>query len=100
MFNNFIQKEISRGNSLEALDLYYGLTLGTLIEALRIKHNPFHHDFKTRYIHYELPPKEIRKLENLYFVKDTADLQKKYGEANRWFREVLSKLVQKNQSLL
>jgi len=100
MFNNFIQKEINRGNNLEALDLYYGLTLGTLVEALRIKHNPFHHDFKMRYVHYELPPEKVRKLEHLYFVKDEKDLQKKYAEATRWFREVMLELDlrERNQS--
>jgi hypothetical protein len=70
MFNNFVQKEIKRGNSLEALDLYRGLTLTTLVEALRIKHNLLHHDFKMRYIHYELPHETIKKLGRLYFVKD------------------------------
>ena len=32
---------------------------------LGIKHNPFHYDFKMRYVHYELPPKMIEKLEHL-----------------------------------
>jgi hypothetical protein len=90
MFNNFVQKEINRGNSLEALDLYNGLTLATLVEALRINHNPFHYDFKMRYVHYELPPDTIKKLERLYFVKDLKDLQRKYREATKWFYEVMS----------
>lgn len=92
MFNNFVQKEINRGNSLEALDLYYGLTLATLVEALRIKHKPIHYDFKMRYVHYELPPDTIKKLERLYFVKDPKDLQEKYHEATKWFRETISNI--------
>src|SRR4030042_2233861 len=55
MFNGFVQKEINRDNSLEAIDLYNNLILGMLVEALRIKHNPVHYDFKMRYVHYELP---------------------------------------------
>ena len=55
MFNSFIQKEINRGNHLQAIDLYHILTLSALVTALRIKHNYVHHDFKMRYIHYELP---------------------------------------------
>lgn len=81
MFNIFVQKEINRGNHLEAMDLYHVVTLATLVEALRIKHNPVHHDFKMRYIHYELPQEVITKLERLYFVKDEKDLQEKYREA-------------------
>ena len=89
MFNNFVQKEINRGNSLEALDLYHGLTLATLVEALRIKYSPFHYEFKMRYVHYELPSSTIEKLERLNFVKDLKDLQTKYREATEWFQKTI-----------
>lgn len=89
MFNCFIQKEINRGNFVEAIDLYHNLTLGLLVEVLRIKHNPIHHDFKTRYIHHELPPEIVSRLKRLYFVKDEKDLKRKYDEANRWFQETI-----------
>ncbi len=85
MFNIFVQKEINRGNSLEALDLYHVVTLALLVEALRIKHNPIHHDFKTRYLHYELPAKIVKRLESLCFVKDAKNLQEKYQQASKWF---------------
>jgi len=87
MFNNFAQKEINRGNYIEAIDLYHNLTLATLVEALRIKYDPTHYDFKTRYIHYELPAEIIDRLKHLYFVKDERDLQEKYHEATEWFSE-------------
>ena len=90
MFNNLVQKEINRGNHLEALEWYRAFTLASLVEALRAKHSPFHHDFRMRYVHYELPSKTIKKLENLYFVKDAKDLQKKYHEATKWFEEAIS----------
>jgi len=90
MFNNFVQKEINRGNLLEAVDLYHGLILATLVEALRIRYNPIHHDFKMRYIHYELSSKIIERLKHLYFVKDEIELQEKYHEASRWFQEMMS----------
>lgn len=92
MFNNFVQKEISRGNYLEAMEFYYAFTLATLIEVLRIKHNPFHYDFRMRYVHYELPPEIIEKLEHLYFVKDEKDLQEKYHEATNWFNKTISNI--------
>jgi len=92
MFNNFVQKEINRGNHLEALDLYHALTLATLVEALRIKHNPVHHDFKMRYIHYELPKDIVKKLEHLYFVRDARDLQEKYCEAAKWLSKTMSEI--------
>jgi len=85
MFNSFVQKEINRGSYLEALDFYRAYTLGTLVEALRIRHSPFHHNFRMHYIHYELPPEIVKKLEHLYFVGDEKDLQEKYDEATNWF---------------
>jgi len=92
MFNIFVQKEINRGNYIEALSLYHSLTLGSIVDALRIKYNPFHYDFKTRYIQYELPKEIIEKLENLYFVRDKKDLEKKYREATEWFKEMVQSL--------
>lgn len=94
MFNSFIQKEINRGNHLQAIDLYHILTLSALVTALRIKHNHVHHDFKTRYIHYELPTEITEKLEDLYFVANEKELQKKYNKASKWFRETVSELNQ------
>ncbi len=88
MFNNFIEKEIKRGNNLEAIDLYHALTLGTLLEALRIKYNPIHCDFKMRYVYYELPPEVLSRLEILYFVGSPAELEEKYQAASRWFTEL------------
>lgn len=90
MFNHLVQKEINRGNHLEALEWYHVFTLAALVEALRTKHNPFHHDFRMRYVHYELPSKIIKKLENLYYVRDAKDLQEKYREATEWFEETMS----------
>jgi len=95
MFSNFVQKEINRGNLLEATDLYHALILATLVEALRIRHKPVHHDFKMRYIHYELPPETIKKLKHLFFVKDEIDLQTKYHKASKWINEVMSEIDQK-----
>lgn len=92
LFNSFVQKEINRGNFLEAIDLYYSLTLASLVEALRIKYNPLHYNFKMRYIHYELPPEIIKKLENLYSINDKKDLQKKYDEATEWYKEAMAEI--------
>lgn len=95
MFNSFVQKEINRGNDLEAIDLYHVITLASLVEALRIKYSPFHHDFKMRYVHYELPRDIIQKLRHLYFVSDGQSLREKYGEATRWFHELMLQIDRK-----
>lgn len=93
MFNIFVQKEINRGNSLEAIDLYYNVTISILVEVLRIKYYPQHHEFKMRYVHYELPLEVIEKLEYLCFVKNPQELQKKYDYATMWFNEIIISLT-------
>ena len=100
MFNIFVQKEINRGNSLEALDLYHTVTLALLVEALRINHNPIHYDFKVRYLHYELPAKTVKKLESLYFVKGAKDLQEKYLQASKWFSVTMAMITEEKMKKL
>lgn len=92
MFNIFVQKEINRGNWLEAIDLYHGVTLTSLVETLRIRYKPVHYDFKMRYVHYELPSGVIKRLERLYFIEDLEELQVKYHEATEWFRKAISEI--------
>jgi hypothetical protein len=101
MFNVFVQKEMNRANHVEAVDLYHRITLASLIEALRIRHNPVHHEFRTRYIHYELPSETLQKLERLHFVKNEEDLQEKYDDATKWFGEAIAEINQSGvESLL
>ena len=95
LFNMVTQKEINRGNYLEAIDTYHILTLASLVEALRITYNPLHHDFKMRYIHYEIPSEVIKKLKRLYFVESEKELQEKYHEATEWFQKITSQIDQR-----
>ncbi len=95
MFNNLIQKEINRGNYLEAVDLYRVVTLASLVEALRLRHSPLHQGFKTRYIHYEFPSEVIKRLKHLFFVEDEKDLQEKYNQATEWFQKIMSMIDEK-----
>ncbi len=88
MFNCFVQKEINRKNFVEASALYQKITLLTLIDVLRIKYTPFHHDFKVHYISYELPKKIVKELECLSFIQNDTDLQEKYCQATKWIIEL------------
>lgn len=89
MFSNFVEKEIKRGNGLEALEWYRTIIIPSLIQVLRAKHTPMHYDFRMRYIDYELPKDVVRKLEDLCFVSGLKDLDLKNARAIRWFNEVL-----------
>lgn len=88
LFSNFVKKELNRKNYIEAQYNYF-MILNMLVEALRMKHGPFHYDFRGRYLHYELPALAAAKLQNMFYVKDPADLRRKDAQARRWFKEVI-----------
>ncbi len=95
MFGMFVQKEINRKNWVEAVDLYRAVVLDSLTEALRMKYNPIHFDFRTHYLHRELPASVIERLKRLYFVSDEKDLERKYSSASKWFEATVAELDRK-----
>jgi len=92
LFGPFVQKEILRGNKLEALEFYRALVIQSLVEALRMRYGPMHYDFRMRYVYRELPPDVVRRLETLAFVKDLEDLAAKYLEARAWFDKAIEEI--------
>lgn len=92
MFHVFVEKEINRGNWIEADSMYRTIVLHALLEILRMKHGPRHYEFGVRYVHTELPPDVVRRFEHLAFVADPSDLGEKYREALTWFRDVSADL--------
>jgi hypothetical protein len=59
------------------------------VQALRILHDPTRHNFQTRYVHYDLPEEDVRRLAELFFVADADELSAKRERAEPWFHEVL-----------
>ena len=94
----FIEKELTRGNYVEAVDLYSRLVLGSLVEALRMKYDPLRYNFGPRYLRFYFPEDVVTRLTNLYFVKDGEDLRRKYELAERWFRETADEIDRQMQS--
>jgi len=92
VFNCFVPKELARGNLIEAVTLYHRVVLDSLVDVLRIKHKPVRFDFKTRYIHYDLPREVTERLQDLYLIRDREDLEKKYLEAKQWFLVTVNQL--------
>lgn len=95
LFGPFVQKEMGRGNRLEALEFYRALVIPSLVEALRMRHGPLHYDFRMRYVYRELPPEVVRRLEGLAFVKDSEDLTAKYRETMAWFHKAVQEVDEK-----
>jgi hypothetical protein len=88
VFHVFVKKELNRGQLMEAIDAYRVVLLDSLTEVLRIRYCPVHYEFRTRYLYHELPADVSRRLEELYLIRDRADLEAKYSEAKAWFYEV------------
>jgi hypothetical protein len=95
LFQVEVLKELERGNDLEALAFYNGMTVRPLVEALRIKHCPQRFNFHTRYAYYDFPPEVFKRLEKLLFVKDAKELAKARADAERWFWEILDSIDMK-----
>jgi len=92
MFHIFVEKEVHRGNWVEAMDAYRAIVLDSLLEVLRMKHNPVHYSFRSRYVHYELPLEVVSRFQRLCYVRDQHDFQEKYREGVKWFRQALGEV--------
>jgi hypothetical protein len=92
LFQVLILKELNRGNEIEALSYYLSYTYRPLVEALRIKYCPYHHNFHNSYIYYDLPPEVVKRLYKLTFIADSEELRQCRIEAEAWFREVVKSI--------
>jgi hypothetical protein len=92
LFGPFVEKEIQRGNQIEAVYNYQKVVLDSLLEVLRMRYKPERFDFGFRYVHHELPPAVIRKLEPLYFIRNRKDLIRKHRIAERWLVRALASI--------
>ena len=89
----FFEKYLGRGQELEAVDFYYRAILGSLVEALRIRHCPARHQFGVYYLSHDLPPEVLDALRPLFFIRDRADLASKREMAARWFGETMAAIA-------
>jgi len=90
MFRSFPDKELNRGNLIEAVAFFQGQILRPLVEVLRIIHAPARHNFHTRYIYYDLPADTVRELEPMFLIADADALRAACRQASRLFGETLA----------
>jgi hypothetical protein len=93
MLAHLVEKECRRKRVIDAMTLYHALILGPLVELLRIRHDPWRHDFGMRYLHTTLPGPMTKRLEDLLFVRNFPDLQAKQRVALRWFNDLAQELA-------
>ena len=89
---HYAVKSARRGDLPEAVGFYQAFVLRPLVEALRIRHDPWRHDFDVRYLRHDLPEPHRSRLFSLWTVRDADDLLRKRDEAEAWFREVVASI--------
>ena len=97
MFQILVEKEEWRGNPIDALHFYQGLTLAPLVEMLRIKYDPLRHNWSNRYLHRVLPPDEAKRLEKLMYVSTPKQISTKRLAAAEWFEKLATELEARSQ---
>jgi hypothetical protein len=85
-------KAARRGDFPEAVTFYQAFVLRPLVEVLRIRHDPWRHDFDVRYLRHDLPEPDRSRLFGLFGVDGPEDLLAKRDLAEAWFREVLASI--------
>jgi len=91
-FGHLVEKECRRQRPIDAMQFYQGLIIASLVEMLRIRYDPWRHDFGMRYLHTRLPVEQARRLEDLLFIRNFPDLQAKQRVALRWFSDLAAEL--------
>ncbi len=94
LFQVLILKELNRGNEIEAISYYLSYTYRPLVEVLRIKFCPYHHNFHNSYIYYDLPPEVVKRLHKLNFIANSEGLRQCRAEAEVWFWEIINSINQ------
>lgn len=90
-----VEKSITRGHSLEAIDAYQRRLLRPLCDLMRIEHDPDRFDFGFRYLDRDLPDIDRELLEHLAFVADLETLRERAATCRM---EIERRLVRLNDA--
>lgn len=93
MFQSLVTKDCLRGRALDAVNFYQSLTLVPLVEMLRIKHDPWRHNFGWRYLQHDLPAEDHARLVRLAYPGKLDAIPALHEEAVRWFEELAAELA-------
>lgn len=92
LLGELAMKSAHRGEAAEAVVFYQAFVLRPLVEVLRIRHDPWRHDFDVRYLRFDLPEPARSRVYRLWFVRNFIDLRAKHAEASEWLRQELGTL--------
>lgn len=82
-------KSARRGEAAEAVAFYHAFVMRPIVELLRIRHDPWRHDFGVRYLRFDLPEPDRERVYRLWMVADLDALRAQHAEASAWFAELI-----------
>lgn len=88
-----VQKYVARDDPVAAAAAYRAYLLNPLVEALRIRHDPYRHDYGAHYLRDDLPPDTYDRLSALVLPAGVEDLPAKATAARRFLEETLAALA-------
>lgn len=91
-FGHFPAKELQRGRAIDAAHWYHSLVLTSLVELLRIKHDPLRHNWGNRYLRETLPLADAARLAPLFYVDSPEALPARVAAVQAWAQELLAEL--------
>lgn len=94
-----VEKYIQRGNYIETTNYFIRFIFMPLVEVLRIYHTPLLYDWWRIHISRHLPKDIIVELEQLMKFNSLEDLDNNLKIGQKWFRETIDKIENKNNYL-
>ncbi len=95
VFQIFIQKEINRGHSIDAMGYYINMTLKPLIELIGMLERPYRFDYSMRYIHSDFSKEMSEEIGNLIYINNFEDLKLKYKRSKILYNGITKKIREK-----
>ena len=92
VYPTWVRKELARGRFLESLAAYRGHVLEPLVEALRLRFALTKADFHLKDVSTDLPPEVVARLEELYSVRDSAEIARRLPVALEMLTNALAEV--------
>jgi len=89
------EKQLLRGNEIDAMLEYQGFIQRRLAALLNLKYRPAKYDFGIRYGDREYPKAVAERVGRLLYAGGIEDLRPRFEEASAWARELMGELRKK-----
>lgn len=89
------EKQILRGNGIDAMLEYQGLLQRRLAGLLNLKYRPSKYDFGIRYGGTEYPPEVAERVRELMYAGSIQELPGKFREVSEWINRLVEELEER-----